>query len=877
MNSSICVNKKEAQGISPEIAGDDAMDKLEEKSPELISLCLNCGKKIGQIEGSLTAWLFRESRCACKSPAGLLEITQEPLDLQIKNPQEPALPDLGAEFKILSRLGQGGMGAVYLAEDPQGSKYAIKVLSQALASDPESLIRFKREAEAASGLLHENLVRVHGCRFTCTQTPFILMDYISGISLDRYISENGPLDSLSLQTLFIQLARALVYMHSMQVIHRDLKPSNVMLCEIEGSLHAKIVDFGIAQITNGQNTQHTVELTRTGELIGSPPYMSPEQCMGQQLTACSDIYSLACLIFHAAQGNPPFEAANPVQIIVKHLHEEAPSLTKINKTIPRPIAEIIKRCLKKDPADRYRSASELLADLERFAAGRPISPSKFKWKTLFSRQSAGIAAAAGLTLVTINLAPFFLSKPNIELSKQWHELDTHGQKEFDKGHNTKAKEFFQKSLEIARQQKSPVFEESSLNELIDISRASGRETDAESIVQQLALINQSDKILKKLENRLEQAINQSNRSSKDELRNLCAQANDIAVSLMESQDLSAAKKILSLSNEIAEKRLSQDLVLIRTIHNLGSLAQQSGDYEGAIAAYKKAIALEDSIKGADDLKAKTLRLLARSYLQTSRPAEEIELLFQQCLNLTRRLYGAQSPELASVRYEMANFFLESGKINMARDELETAISLYKRSDSSDQSSLAKCYSLLGLINHDQKLCLEALSILEEETRKNYPELALVLVRISKLKLSTEPQEALILANRVEAITKRFSQRDRYFYKSELLSIAGHIDWRADQLDKAESKLRKSLELKELIHPKTSMAVLEGRASLAALLVQKSNYKEAELLYDSALKLLSLLSDSPAKEKLQQTLLRGKDYLLKKEGSEDSASLTKVLP
>lgn len=277
---------------------------------------------------------------------------------------------IGQNFRIISKLGAGGMSVVYRAHNEMLRKdVAIKVLHPHLVTNRLFLERFRQEAQAASQIDHENVVRIMDFGITAGNRPFIVMDYLEGLSLADMIKKEGPLELDRAINIFVQLADALSYAHQKGIIHRDLKPSNVIIVQRrkQGGEVAKIVDFGIAKLLPHEGGD-AAALTQTGDVFGSPLYMSPEQCKGEKLDARSDIYSLGCLMYETLTGVTPINGANMLEILYRHMNEMPKSMKKAapSISIPKPVEAIIFKALAKEPTNRYPSMDELRQDLEEF-------------------------------------------------------------------------------------------------------------------------------------------------------------------------------------------------------------------------------------------------------------------------------------------------------------------------------------------------------------------------------------------------------------------------------------------------------------------------------------------------------------------------------
>jgi len=331
------------------------------------------------------------------------------------NPNEAVGSVLGGKYEIGSFLGAGGMSSVYKAKHVlTGKIVAIKLMHGKLLNDATSLRRFQQEARAASRLEHPNAITVHDMGIAGEQ-PYLVMDYLDGEPLSTTIKEQGKLEPKRAVHIFIQACDALTTAHKMGIIHRDLKPSNIMLVVHDGEPdYVKLVDFGIAKITSQEGDAQ--KLTTTGEVFGSPLYMSPEQASGKSLDVRSDIYSMGCLMYEALMGHPPLEGDNVITTLFKQLSEMPQPLSGLDADIRLTswLNQILMKCLEKDPAKRYQTMEELRNDL-RLVETRQIRGLKLtaRIKLGFSSLATGyvtlyrkskIAAVAVALLVVLGVA-----------------------------------------------------------------------------------------------------------------------------------------------------------------------------------------------------------------------------------------------------------------------------------------------------------------------------------------------------------------------------------------------------------------------------------------------------------------------------------------
>jgi serine/threonine protein kinase len=268
-------------------------------------------------------------------------------------------------YYILSLLGKGGMSLVYKAKDLKtGEVVAVKCLRTQVLGDENVVKRFKREADVLNRLNHPRIVTFYGYGTNQRGQPYFVMDYLIGTSLGEILRTQGRLELGRFQDIFVQVAAAIGHAHKHDAVHRDIKPGNIMLVERGGTNdYVKIVDFGIAKVTEG-----TQKLTRLGEVWGSPIYMSPEQCQGSTtIDARTDIYSLGVVMYEALTGEVPFLGRNYADTMMKQLTEEPPTFKQANPNIeiPSELEEIVFKAMRKKPHERYQTMMEVKRDLEK--------------------------------------------------------------------------------------------------------------------------------------------------------------------------------------------------------------------------------------------------------------------------------------------------------------------------------------------------------------------------------------------------------------------------------------------------------------------------------------------------------------------------------
>jgi eukaryotic-like serine/threonine-protein kinase len=287
-------------------------------------------------------------------------------------------------YRIVRPLGSGGMAEVYLAhDDVLDREVALKILSNSYSGDEEFVERFRREAQSAAALTHPNIVSIYDRGETDDDpgTYYIAMEYLPGGSLKDRINSRGALPARTAAEVALQIAEALKAAHERDVVHRDIKPHNILVTE-SGDL--KVTDFGIARAATSST------MTRTGSIMGTAHYISPEQALGEPAGPQSDLYSLGVVLYEMLTGELPFDAETPIGIAMKHVNESPKPPSELDSSIPEGLDAITLRLISKNPEERYPDESELIRDLENVVRG--YSPS---WETTRVLAGAIPASRAG--------------------------------------------------------------------------------------------------------------------------------------------------------------------------------------------------------------------------------------------------------------------------------------------------------------------------------------------------------------------------------------------------------------------------------------------------------------------------------------------------
>jgi serine/threonine-protein kinase len=306
----------------------------------------------------------------------------------MSTPTGRGLPEKIGHYKIVSELGRGGMGVVYKGFEESLHRYvAIKVLGDHLASDEQFLSRFTREARAAGGLSHPNVIPIYYIGED-DGLHYFAMEYVSGRSVQSMIRSEGRISNPRAAQIIIQAANGLAAAHDAGIIHRDIKPANLMVDE-RGVV--KVADFGVALPAEAQT-----KLTATGALMGTPGYLSPEHCMGEAIDLRADIYALGVTYYEMLTGRMPFNAESPLALLRQILQEDPPDVTQLNSEVDADAKRILMKMIARNRDERYQTCHELIADLEEYLAARGV---RNVTASLASRSTAAPGAAATPTVI----------------------------------------------------------------------------------------------------------------------------------------------------------------------------------------------------------------------------------------------------------------------------------------------------------------------------------------------------------------------------------------------------------------------------------------------------------------------------------------------
>lgn len=570
-------------------------------------------------------------------------------------------------YVIESVLGLGGMSIVYKATHKLMNRtVAIKMLKKKLMEDVLLLERFRVEAQAASSLNHQNIITIYDFGVTWDNEPYLVMDCLDGESLDDTIEKTGPLSVERSLPIFKQICDGLDAAHKKGIIHRDLKPANVVLLKNEdGSDLVKLVDFGIAKVMP-QEGQQGQRLTQTGELFGSPIYMSPEQCQGKVLDARSDLYGLGCLMYETLVGSPPFIGQSFLETLNMHVNDAAKPMSEAAPTakVPENLEQIIMQCMSKDKEQRFATAAETRDHLSAVSVTLPGTESsanttRLSGTTTSVMKPSGATAAPGpsnrrspwlyLGIVSFLVAggtlAFFTLWPGPALDRGtvmdkliWQISVSNADDAIHKGDYTGAEGWLKLALEKAK--------------------SFGNDTRLEATLKQ-----------------------QSNLYDKWDGHAL---------------QLEAANK------EITRLQLGQ--LRKEYQHRLASLASLSNSGDSGVQAENNKLRAEAQLPG---ILSTAARLYGRSMY------DEDEDLLRKTLELFQKILGRNTLSLAPVETRMAECLIAQRKIPQVREYLVHPVVLWRDHQEGHEAEFARALNKLGQFDLDQSDFKNATPELEE--------------------------------------------------------------------------------------------------------------------------------------------------------------------
>jgi len=715
---------------------------------------------------------------------------------------------LAEHYEIRAELGEGGFGTVYRAFDQTlRREVALKILKSTTSPGGDDYSRFMRESKYLARLSHPNIVQVFAVELLNNTTPFIVMEFVAGVSLKALLTaRDGKLSAAEVKSIFVQICSALSEAHKQGIVHRDLSSANILLVDSNGEHLVKIIDFGLSKVDQSQevsdhNNMATKALTRAGSLIGNPRYMSPEACRGEAVDPSSDIYSLGCLLYEMIAGKVPFDSAEPLGILYKHQNEfpYEPQLSWENPDQEVLYKELCLRCMQKDK-DKRPKVDDLLAILGQSVKLGSLLQRGYGWRNE-SRRSKGFAS--GLSPAVVLLACVFV----VTGSLVWYKLNRESQV---KAESIVVKQD-SKSLELKNllsnvKQKRARYgnkHEALIEPLFALGEFYYLHQDSDKAIEQLgqvySLMRQNHIFVLK-----------QGQTVYDVLR-LLSSCRFYKAEPEKSEELD--KQALKL---IAETEGKENANYVIWLSRLGKICEYEQKYSEAENYYLESIAQAES---TDEQTLADAEFVAGNfYLEQKRPVEAFKFL-KKAQHLAEELSHATAQPSPSVRLLGTKVF----ENNLAKKGDEVLFDIY--------SSLSTYYFDQGELKKSEEFLLKSLNFIEHS--KNLIDRTTQKVRFLKLlaerKMAQGQKSSAnsLLDEAQDIIDKSFtSEAAKSWQLRELAS-----SWaKAKDYSKAISLYQQAAQIAEKTKDYAPWKKLEIKENLAFCFLKSGDSKKANDLY-----------------------------------------------
>ena len=576
---------------------------------------------------------------------------------------DPLVGTVFAEkYEVESVLGKGGMSTVYkVIHRDLDNVLALKVLHKHLWTDPLSVERFRLEAKTIGKLSSPYLITFRDFGVTSDGQPYLVMDYLEGVSLGRKIYDEKGLAITECLDIFEKLCEGLGVAHKNGVTHRDIKPANVMFLSDDSESMVKLVDFGIAKLAAEESDQR-MTLTQTGEVFGSPLYMSPEQCLGLTADHRSDIYSLGCLFYEAIVGMPPFIGSNVLETMNAHVDQQPEDIMKSRDSLPQEAQKlgfevkdlnyVIMKCLQKLPTDRYQSLEELVEDLKKIRSKNSITKKQRLWIKRDPKKKIFAGVLGVMAAIMVSLIVLYFVNPQFQNSANTFGRQVNWQSNFSFGKLAStlrdfeaAEAHYRDSLDIANSMESP--SEKHVKRLASLEALAGA-------LQFQAKYPEQDKVVEEHKKELRQSLQElANVEDEDpgELIDVepktkeAALANALLFDKMGKQNArggktDAAVKYLEKSYELKKKWLKEgDESLIKSMDALASVYILQGKRHKAGHLWQEGFKQAEKYLSDDSSVKVSLYDNMGRIRQDHNQFKEAERCYKKAVELSKRHFG----------------------------------------------------------------------------------------------------------------------------------------------------------------------------------------------------------------------------------------------
>lgn len=767
---------------------------------------------------------------------------------------------IGKHYRLEARLGSGGSSIVYLAQDLLlGRKVALKLLLSGAFTSEEDRLRFQREGRAVGSLDHPNIVRVFEFNSTENDEPFLVMEYLDGESLTDLVRTDGKMSVEKSLFFAKQVVSALAYAHSRGLVHRDIKSGNIVITHnSNGETIAKVVDFGLAR----PDDERTNSLTITGTIVGSPHYMSPEQCKGDKVDARSDIYSFGCVLYECLTGEVPFKGASMLETFRMHLEDQPKPFSRHLKHVQNAaqVEEVVFKCLAKRPEERYQSAEKLEEDLKALELNSRSSALaqaatlyrsiKATSNTSAKRTKRVLAffAIVALALGAIALKPDLISYP---CDQYWSKMDLDAQKFFDAGDYAKAKDEFEKANKfatIAPVTRRPLRLREGYYGLIDIATVENDEESARKLSAGLQEIIQSapskeglqredPKVLAAsfLKNATKLKTESNSKKRQIDAIQLLNTANDAADVMIEEERRVDAEPFLEKTYDMVRDYVpDSEPVVGRTLLNLANIYANSDPYR-SMTSLTECDRIMKSVNWPPLAKAHFLSDYGLALILTDQQ-NDMEMPLNAAIEIYRYQNALTGKSAATAFSRLAQAQVQNFKPDLATTSLEQAETIFKNSEKVTTGEKLRCAITRAEIlaarnkNAEANALIDA-EILKQEKQfpKNYFDLTEALNSCAKLYARSRADDVLLkkIKHRVERSCAIYERNKNWTFSASLWRWLATYQAQNRRLVDADSSFHNAWRALKHLRSHDYFTEIALLNNYGELLIRRQKYKEAD--------------------------------------------------
>ncbi|MBW8874757.1 MAG: serine/threonine protein kinase [Acidobacteria bacterium] len=815
-------------------------------------------------DGFLSA-CCQDDEALCRELRALLEAGRQ-ASSDFLEPAAPQPVSLAAQrigsYQLLRRLGQGGMGEVYLAcraDEEYHKRVAIKVLRPGMASE-DLVRRFRTERQILAALDHPVIAKLLDGGTTAAGLPYFVMEYVEGQPIDRYCDGHRLTTSQRIE-LFCQVCEAVQFAHQNLVVHRDLKPANILVTA-DGT--PKLLDFGIAKLLNPELSPAPIGATLAGRPM-TPDYASPEQVRGEPITTASDVYSLGVLLYLLLSGHPPYRASgrSPGEM-ERVICETVPErMTKLIGRLAGDLDEIVLMALRKEPQRRYASVEQLAADLRRHLKGRPVLASgdslAYRSRKFVGRHRVGVGAVAALALVIVGFAVAM----GILAAQLSRERDRAVREQRRAEHVTA---FLTGIFEVSDPLKT-TGDIITAREILDLGAAriatqlqdqpearAALTMTIGAIYRRLALYDRAIPLL-------ESALATRRRLLGEEHEDVAQSLDELATARLEKGETDAAAALYGQSLNIRRKLFGNEHLAVATsLNNLANVHWAKSEYDAAGALYRRVLEMRRRQLGEEHEDVATSLNNLANVLHAQGDLGRAEQLHRNALRIRRKLLGDNHPDVGESQNNLAAVLWRKGELAEARSLYETALKVQRARFGDEHPTAVNTLGNLALVLHDlgndaaaEPLYRQVLAYNRKTFGDRHLEVARAANNLASLRKDQgDLREAEDLYQEAVEILRE-SAGPRHPNLGTTLAALADLEATRGDFAVAEPRAREALEILKKVHPVGHWRIAAAESILAGCLLGLGHREEAEALLLHSQPLLASAAEGGAASRNRETL------------------------